>query len=181
MKTLLKDPDAFYTPKERPSGHDIARAFAKDNGGAIPSNLLQIPNTESNSHYLRACKDLGREGHPARFPADLPRFFIRFLTDPADLVVDIFSGSNTTGFVAEELGRRWLSIEVDPAYAALSAIRFMEGWDDSLVRSTLQRIERKEFVRIHPLAKTAVGPPEDASPAATPPRIPQIQRSFFQD
>jgi DNA modification methylase len=181
MKTLLKDPDAFYTPKERPSGHDIARAFAKDNGGAIPSNLLQISNTESNSHYLRACKDLAREGHPARFPADLPRFFIRFLTDPDDLVVDIFSGSNTTGLVAEELGRRWLSIEVDPAYAALSAIRFMEGWDDSLIRSTLQRIEGKEFVRIHPLAKTAVGPPEDASRAVPPPKIPQVQRSLFQD
>ena len=51
MKTLLKNPSAFYTPKERPSGHDIAEAFGKDNGGAIPSNLLQIPNTESNSHY----------------------------------------------------------------------------------------------------------------------------------
>ena len=74
MKTLLKNPSAFYTPKERPSGHDIADAFGKDNGGAIPSNLLQIPNTESNSHYLRICKLLGRESHPARFPADFPGF-----------------------------------------------------------------------------------------------------------
>ncbi len=45
MKTLLKDPESFYKPKKRPSGHDIGKSFAIDNGGAIPSNLLQIPNT----------------------------------------------------------------------------------------------------------------------------------------
>ena len=42
--------------------------------------------------------------HPARFPAALPDFFIRFLTDEDDLVVDPFAGSNTTGRVAEDLG-----------------------------------------------------------------------------
>ncbi|HEY6333129.1 MAG TPA: site-specific DNA-methyltransferase, partial [Blastocatellia bacterium] len=77
MKTLLKDPAKFYRPKERPSGHDIAESFGRENDGAIPSNLLQIPNTDSNSHYLRCCKMLGRNSHPARFPADLPRFFIK--------------------------------------------------------------------------------------------------------
>jgi DNA modification methylase len=140
MKTLLKNPSAFYTPKERPSGHDIAEAFGKDNGGAIPSNLLQIPNTESNSHYLRYCKMLERDSHPARFPADLPKFFIQFLTDPGDVVLDIFSGSNTTGFVAEQLQRKWLSMELDRDYAALSAVRFMDGWSDSDIRTSLAKI-----------------------------------------
>src|SRR5712692_3300146 len=84
MKTLLKDPEKFYRPKGRPSGHDIAAGFGKENGGAIPPNLLQIPNTDSNSHYLRMCKALGHESHPARFPPDLPKFFINFLTDPGD-------------------------------------------------------------------------------------------------
>jgi hypothetical protein len=50
MKKLLADAESFYHPKLRPSGHDISRRFADDNGGAIPSNLLQIPNTESNSY-----------------------------------------------------------------------------------------------------------------------------------
>jgi site-specific DNA-methyltransferase (cytosine-N4-specific) len=141
MKTLLRDPAKFYRPKARPSGHDIAEAFARHNGGAIPSNLLQIPNTESNSHYLRTCQLLDRQSHPARFPEELPRFFVQFLTDLGDLVVDIFSGSNTTGFVAEELGRRWLSIEIDRNYAALSAVRFMEGWPEKSIRATLREIE----------------------------------------
>lgn len=131
MKKLLKAPEEFYTPKERPSGHNIGANF-HDNGGAIPPNLLQIPNSESNSSYLANCKKAGLKGHPARFPSKLPEFFINYLTDKDDLVVDIFSGSNTTGAVAEGLKRKWQSIELDPAYAAISALRF-------LPKSLLQR------------------------------------------
>jgi len=65
-----------------------------DNGGAIPSNLLEIPNSESNGQYLSGCKVVGAPQHPAR----QPQFFIRMLTEPGDLVVDIFAGSNTTGW-----------------------------------------------------------------------------------
>ena len=148
MKTLLKDPERFYRPKERPSGHNIANAFGKDNGGAIPSNLLQIPNTESNSAYLRLCKMLGRDSHPARFPSAFPKFFIKFLTDPGDVVVDIFSGSNTTGHAADLLGRRWLSMELDREYAALSAVRFMDQRSDDDVRRTIERLDAGEVVEI---------------------------------
>lgn len=125
MEKLIADPVSFYTPKLRPSGHDIGSAFARDNGGALPSNLLQIPNTESNSSYLRACKAAGVKAHPARFPSKLPEFFIKMLTDPDDLVVDIFAGSNTTGEVAERLGRRWKSFELSEEYVATSSFRFL--------------------------------------------------------
>jgi DNA modification methylase len=126
MKKLIQDPAAFYTPAKRPSGHDIADSFGKDNGGAIPPNLLQIPNTESNGPYLRACKLVGSQQHPARFPAKLPEFFIRFLTDPDDIVVDIFAGSNTTGAVAEVERRQWLGFDVSLEYLAASAFRFID-------------------------------------------------------
>ncbi|HZE57305.1 MAG TPA: site-specific DNA-methyltransferase [Chthoniobacterales bacterium] len=125
MKKLIADPDAFYTPKKRPSGHDIASAFGKDNSGAIPSNLLQIANSESNGRYLNGCAAVGVAAHPARFPAKLPEFFIRYLTDPGDLVVDIFAGSNTTGGVAEQEGRRWFAFELDLSYLAASAFRLI--------------------------------------------------------
>ena len=127
MKKLLKDPDSFYKPKKRPSGHDISNGFsASDNGGAIPPNLLQFPNTDSNSQYLRMCKELSAKKHPARFPSKLPAFFIEFLTDENNLVVDIFSGSNTTGEVAEKMHRQWISCELDKDYLAASALRFFE-------------------------------------------------------
>jgi DNA modification methylase len=125
MKKLLEDPEKFYDPKKRPSGHDISKAFSKDNGGAIPSNLLQITNSDSNGQYLRGCKALGLKAHPARFPSKLPEFFIRFLTEPGDLVVDIFAGSNTTGFVAEQESRYWLAFEYELQYLATSSFRFM--------------------------------------------------------
>lgn len=124
MKKLIEDPAAFYTPKKRPSGHVIGASFGKNNGGAIPSNLLQISNSESNGCYLRGCKKVDAKGHPARFPAKLPEFFIRFLTDPGDVVLDIFAGSNTTGQVAEREGRRWLAFEERLDYIATSSFRF---------------------------------------------------------
>lgn len=126
MKKLLKDPAKYYDAKKRPSGHDIGKNFGSDNGGAIPSNLLQIPNSESGGHYITSCKEFGIKSHPARFPKSLPAFFIKYLTGPGDLVVDIFAGSNTTGEAAEELNRRWLSCDTDLQYVAASSFRFLQ-------------------------------------------------------
>ena len=126
MKKLLKDPDGFYKAKKRPSGHDISKNFAKSNPGAIPPNLLKFSNTDSNSKYLRLCKMFAAKKHPARFPLKLPEFFIEFLTDEGDLVVDIFAGSNTTGEAAEKKGRKWLACDLDRDYLVASALRFFE-------------------------------------------------------
>ncbi|MBO1122256.1 site-specific DNA-methyltransferase [Enterococcus casseliflavus] len=135
MKKLLKNSNKFYKPKERPSGHNISTNFSNDNGGAIPSNLLQIANTESNTKYLQYFKKFGEElgikSHPARFPNKLPEFFIKFLTDENDLVVDIFAGSNTTGEVAEELGRHWISCDIVEEYVASSIFRFSGTPDEA--------------------------------------------------
>jgi site-specific DNA-methyltransferase (cytosine-N4-specific) len=111
-------------PAMRPSRHRITASFERDHGGAIPPNLLEIPNTTSNDPYLHACREAGLEPHPARFPAALPDFLIRLLTEPGDLVVDPFAGSNVTGYVAESLQRRWLACEQDATYVAGSRLRF---------------------------------------------------------
>ncbi|MFH7027335.1 MAG: DNA-methyltransferase [Heteroscytonema crispum UTEX LB 1556] len=121
MKQLLKN---GYKAKIRPSGHDISDKFQKDNQGAIPPNLLEIANTESNSAYLRRCKEAGIKPHPARFPQGFAEFFIKFLTDENDIVLDPFAGSNTTGFVAENLQRKWISFEINENYLIGSRYRF---------------------------------------------------------
>ena len=140
MKKLIQDPDSFYTPKKRPSGHDISSNFGKDNGGAIPSNLLTIPNTDSNSSYLWLCKEFGLDRHPARFPAEVPAFFIKMLTDEGDMVLDIFGGSNTTGFAAEALGRKWLTFDLSRDYSVASVFRFLEGRPLASVRRILSEL-----------------------------------------
>jgi len=123
MMHLLKN---GYKPKLRPSGHDISDKFSKVNDGAIPPNLLELANTESNSSYLRLCKKHGLRPHPARFPAGFPEFFLKFLTDPKDFVLDPFAGSNTTGWVAERMSRRWIAFELREDYLAASKFRFAD-------------------------------------------------------
>ncbi|MCI0684757.1 MAG: site-specific DNA-methyltransferase [Gemmataceae bacterium] len=121
MKRLLKD---GYQPAMRPSQHEIGPHFQKDNGGAIPPNILTVPNSRSYDQYLFRCRRAGLPIHPARFPPELPSFFIRFLTEPGQTVLDPFAGSNVTGQEAERLNRKWLSVELNPDYVAGSRLRF---------------------------------------------------------
>jgi site-specific DNA-methyltransferase (cytosine-N4-specific) len=129
-----------YNGGRRPSQHHVgARSFLVDNGGAIPPNVLippdsddvplevlSIPNTASRGQYRPLCKDQGLTLHPAVMPELLVEFFVKFLTDVNDVVLDPFAGSNTTGAVAERLDRRWLAIEANPAYIESSQMRFAQ-------------------------------------------------------
>ncbi len=121
MKTLLSN---GYKTALRPSGHDISEKFLIDNGASIPPNLLAVPNTESNSSYMRYCKEKGIKAHPARFPSPLPEYFIRMLTDTTDTVFDPFGGSCMTGEVAERLGRKWFCAELVEDYLIGAKGRF---------------------------------------------------------
>jgi len=112
-----------YKAKKRPSGHNITPKFI-EREGSIPPNCLVFGNNDANGKYLEACKRLGYQPHPARFPIQLPTFFIRFLTEPGDLVLDPFAGSNTTGEAAEREGRRWFAIDCRHDYLEASQSRF---------------------------------------------------------
>lgn len=136
MRRLLKK--GSYTGGRRPSEHHIGEAsFLSDNGGAIPPNVLVPPgsdiepqavlpisNTSSRDDYQMTCKKLGLVRHPAVMPELLVKFFVQFLTDEGDVVLDPFAGSNTTGAAAEALGREWIGIEADANYAEASRVRF---------------------------------------------------------
>jgi site-specific DNA-methyltransferase (cytosine-N4-specific) len=124
MRRLLRD---GYEVALRPSQHEIGPHFRRDNGGAIPPNLLEIANTRSNDDYLRRCRAAGLPIHPARFPPAVPEFFVRFLTQPGQLVLDPFAGSNVTGQVAQALERRWIAVEVRADYVAGSMLRFADA------------------------------------------------------
>jgi DNA modification methylase len=130
-----------YNGGHRPSEHYInPESFLRNNGGSIAHNFFEMTpldenravrlpnvfsfsNNASNDHYSRACKKKNITPHPARMPAGLASFFIEFLTDPGDLVLDPFAGSNTTGEIAASLGRRWVAIDAEPEYAKHSEIR----------------------------------------------------------
>jgi len=138
MKTLLKR--GTYNSGRRPSEHNIGeKSFLTDHGGAIPPNVLvssveemlpdlievlPIANTGSNSRFQKYCREHGLQLHPAMMPTRLVEFFMEFLTDPGDIVLDPFAGSNTTGVVAEYMKRKWISIEAKPEYIEASQVRF---------------------------------------------------------
>jgi site-specific DNA-methyltransferase (cytosine-N4-specific) len=113
------------TPTVRPSGHTITNKW-KDQGGAIPSNLLEMGNNDANSTYLKECRTAGLPVHPARFPRGLPEFFVKLTTNEGDIVLDPFAGSNMTGEIAEDLGRRWIAIELEEDYLRGSQFRFLQ-------------------------------------------------------
>jgi len=134
-----------FNAGERPSGHVISKdGFLRNNGGSImqnvievdaidtdkdvrlPTNAFSIAHTNSNDRYLRTCKELNIIPHPARMPLQLIDFFIQFLTEPGDLILDPFAGSNATGFCAQIANRKWVSIEAKQEYAQHSEVRFSQ-------------------------------------------------------
>ncbi len=125
----------------RPSGHNIKSSFSKvDAGGSIPPNVIEsellaeemsenmliFGNNAANDVYAKGCKNAGIKRHPARFPAALPEFYIKLLTDAGDLVLDPFAGSNTTGAVAENLERLWIASDNVESYLEGSKYRFFQ-------------------------------------------------------
>lgn len=140
MQKLIKNKK--FNSGIRPSGHNISpKGFLKDNGGAILStfikknieinNSFEFSNTNSDSNYYKFCSNNNLRRHPARMQKEIVEIFVKFLTDSNDTVLDIFSGSNTTGFVAEKLNRNWVSIDLDLDYCIGSSIRFLKE-DESL-------------------------------------------------
>jgi site-specific DNA-methyltransferase (cytosine-N4-specific) len=126
MERLFKN---GYNRGERPSGH-VANKFERNNGGAIPPNLIQVAHTLSSDPYQDYCRRRGLTAHPARFPWQVPDFFVKLLTRRNGLILDPFGGSNVTGYVAEKLGRRWLAFDLQQDYVKGSLGRFLS--DDSM-------------------------------------------------
>lgn len=141
MERLLETKN--FNAGQRPSEHNISKsAFAKNNGGSIAHNLFELEpidekrkvrlphsvlsfsNTTSNDYFLKKCREEKITPHPARMHKGLVSFFVNFLTEEGDMVLDPFAGSNTTGYIAEKLKRKWISVEIDENYAYDSIIRF---------------------------------------------------------
>ncbi len=120
-----------------------ARSSHCAHGSAIPPNLIAVPNTESNSYYLRYCRQQGMVPHPARFPYAIPEYFIRMLTDPGEFVVDPFAGSCVTGEVAERLRRNWACCDLIEDYLRGSLARFTTLNPDAPAQQTLFPVGEK--------------------------------------
>jgi site-specific DNA-methyltransferase (cytosine-N4-specific) len=66
------------------------------------------------------------------------------LTDEKDVVLDIFGGSNTTGYAAEALRRKWLTFELNKEYLSSSVFRFLDGYDSNEIKEIMIEMQGEE-------------------------------------
>src|SRR5437868_9984313 len=92
-------------PNRLPS---VISQFPEDQAERLPFNALSLSNTNSGDYFSRTCREKGITRHPATMHPGLMAFFTNFLTDEEDLILDPFCGSNTAGYVAERLQRKWI-------------------------------------------------------------------------
>ena len=96
----------FWKPGE--TKIDRERLGKHEWGGWGSRQVWHFPSVHSN-------KD-----HEAKFPLELPRRFIRMLTDKGDIVLDCFMGSGTTAVAAVKEGRHFIGIDIMPEYVELA-------------------------------------------------------------
>jgi modification methylase len=86
-----------------------------------------------------------KKAHPTQKPEALLYRLLLAATKPGDSVLDPFFGTGTTGAVAKRLGRHFLGIERDPAYAELARERIaaVEAADAELVETAERRDQKR--------------------------------------
>ena len=107
---------ACNAPRDKATGWVFNYEIAKRlNGGKQMRNMWSIPYPSAKE------RQYGK--HPAQKPLQLITRIILTATNPGDWVLDCFSGSGTTGVVAQSFGRKWVMIEKDPVYNEIARQR----------------------------------------------------------
>lgn len=106
----------------------------KMNGGKQMTDVWHLP---AIGRWEKSC---GK--HPTQKPLAVLARLIQASTKPGDWILDPFSGSGTTGIAANLLGRRYLGLELEDDFLAMSMARRMELEDDAIRKNYLARLQR---------------------------------------
>jgi len=103
------------------------------NGSGFGKNISKwIDRTMAYpTNVLHLATECGNKNHSAAFPESLPEWFIKLFTREGDTVLDPFAGSGTTLFVARNMGRNSVGIEIVPEYYNMVKQK-MESFEYSL-------------------------------------------------
>ena len=80
---------------------------------------------------------------------------ILMTTDPGDLVLDPTCGSGTTAYVAEQWGRRWITIDTSRVALALARARIMGARYSYYLKADSRERQLKEAEVTHTTPSTA--------------------------
>jgi site-specific DNA-methyltransferase (adenine-specific) len=81
----------------------------------VPGNVWEIPRVRYRMPEY--------EEHPTQKPVALLERIVKASSNPGDLVLDPFAGTFTTGYVAKELGRRFVGVEIEEEYVKIGLRR----------------------------------------------------------
>lgn len=107
---------------DKQRGHERRHAGFSDRWDAMPKEEQQANGANLRNVWRIATKPF-KDAHFATFPPEIPRRCIKAGCPVGGTVIDLFSGSGTTGLVADELGRNAILIDVNPEYAEMAAAR----------------------------------------------------------
>ena len=123
------------------------------NSTKVPGNVWQIPRVRYRMPEY--------ETHPTQKPIELLKRIILASSNPGDLILDPFSGTFTTSFVAKETQRLSIGIEIEEAYVkiGLRRLNIMTEYKGEILHRPLKTYEKKrsEQVEILPLFENAEG------------------------
>lgn len=119
--TWIKKAPIPESVKNRPtSATEEIFLFSKSTAYYYDSSGVRESSGANLRNYWMLGPDTNGIGHPAAFPRELARRCILLGSKEGDVILDPFSGSGTTGAVAQEHHRKAILIELNPRYSALS-------------------------------------------------------------
>lgn len=87
--------------------------------GKNPSDVWDIPNVKANH--------VEKTAHPCQFPVAIPRRLIKALSNPGDVVLDMFLGSGSTAVASILEKRYFIGAEIQPSYFEIAKERILES------------------------------------------------------
>ncbi len=113
-------------PRKQNSTNDSFVPGATAHSGLHREGSDREPETRNKRSVWTVATVPYKGAHFATFPPALIEPCILAGSRPGDVVLDPFFGSGTTGMVAQNLGRRWLGCELNPAYGPLQGERLAQ-------------------------------------------------------
>ena len=135
----LREPHVPITLKRNlkpSSGNKITQT----DGTAVYERKIKLPNPNGRIpttifHFNNAaCLPKGSVSvdHPAPFHPEIPEYYIKWLTDEGDTVLDPFMGSGSTALAAQTWKRNWIGFDLNPTYVSLTEKRLKEEYKSRL-------------------------------------------------
>lgn len=103
--------------------------------GKIPNNIFTFPTASTDKHKGITVN------HPAPYHRKLPEWFIKWLTDVDDVVLDPFIGSGTTAEASIILGRKYLGFEINDTYLKLAQYKISHAKNVQQKESNISLID----------------------------------------